>query len=239
MCRKKDLTSRILLKYITIIKHVTEPYKLFLYSHVSLAVTNTKHGRLLVFIVLNKNNTNDAFTNLRGLIIMSKKIATLVTDLFEDVEFTEPAQAFKDAGHQVITIDIQAGKDITGKKGETVKIDKGIGEVNHQDFDALLIPGGFSPDLLREDDRFGEFAKAFIQEGKPVFAICHGPQVLIDTDLLKDVDITGFKSIRNDLKNAGANYKDEEVVVSNNIVTSRFPDDIPAFNRESLKLLAE
>lgn len=85
---------------------------------------------------------------------------------------------------------------------------------------------------------FGEFAKAFIQEGKPVFAICHGPQVLIDTDLLKGVDITGFKSIRNDLKNAGANYKDE-VVVSKNIVTSRFPNDIPAFNRESLKLLAK
>jgi protease I len=189
--------------------------------------------------MLNGNNTNDAFTILRGLIIMSKKIATLITDLFEDVEFTEPAQAFKDAGHQVITIDIQGGKDITGKKGETVKIDKGIGEVNPQDFDALFIPGGFSPDLLREDDRFGEFAKTFIQEGKPIFAICHGPQVLIDTDLLKDVDITGFKSIRNDLKNAGANYKDEEVVVSNNIVTSRFPDDIPAFNRESLKLLAE
>lgn len=139
----------------------------------------------------------------------------------------------------MITIDIQAGKDITGKKGEVVKIDKGIGEVNPQDFDALLIPGGLPPDLLREDDRFGEFAKAFIQEGKRVFAICHGPQVLIDTDLLKGVDIKGFKSIRNDLKNAGANYKDEEVVVSNNIVTSRFPDDIPDFNRESLKLLAE
>jgi protease I len=114
-----------------------------------------------------------------------------------------------------------------------------LGKLILKDFDALLIPGGFSPDLLREDDRFGEFAKAFIQEGKPVFAICHGPQALIDTDLLKGVDITGFKSIRNDLKNAGANYKDEEVVVSNNIVTSSFPDDIPAFNRESIKLLAE
>lgn len=138
----------------------------------------------------------------------------------------------------MITIDIQAGKDITGKKGEAVKIDKGIGEVNPQDFDALLIHGGFSTDLLCEDDRFGEFAKAFIQEGKPVFAICHGPQVLIDTDLLKGVDITGFKSIRNDLKNAGDNYKDKEVVVGKNIVTSRFPNDIPAFDRESLKLLA-
>jgi protease I len=170
---------------------------------------------------------------------MSKKIATLITNLFEDVEYTEPAQAFKEAGHEVITIDKQSGNQVTGKKGTTVKIDKSIDEVHPADFDALLIPGGFSPDLLREDDSFGEFAKAFIQDGKPVFAICHGPQVLIDTDLLKGVDITGYKSIRNDLKNAGANYKDEEVVISKNIVTSREPKDIPAFNRESLKLLAK
>ncbi|WP_336865755.1 type 1 glutamine amidotransferase domain-containing protein [Peribacillus frigoritolerans] len=170
---------------------------------------------------------------------MSKKIATLITNLFEDVEYTEPVQAFKEAGHEVITIDKQSGNEVTGKKGTTVKIDKSIDEVHSADFDALLIPGGFSPDLLREDDRFGEFAKAFIQDGKPVFAICHGPQVLIDTDLLKGVDITGYKSIRNDLKNAGANFKDEEVVISKNIVTSREPKDIPAFNRESLKLLAK
>ena len=170
---------------------------------------------------------------------MSKKIATLITNLFEDVEYTEPAQAFKEAGHEVITIDKESGVEVEGKHGAAVKIDKAIDEVNPADFDALLIPGGFSPDLLRSDDRFGEFAKGFIQDGKPVFAICHGPQVLIDTDLLKGVDITGYKSIRNDLKNAGANYKDEEVVVSHNIVTSREPKDIPAFNRESLKLLAE
>lgn len=169
---------------------------------------------------------------------MSKKIATLITNLFEDVEYTEPAQAFKEAGHEIITIDKQSGNQITGKNGTTVNIDKSMDEVHPSDFDALLIPGGFSPDLLRDDDRFGEFAKAFIQDGKPVFAICHGPQVLIDTALLEGVDITGYKSIRNDLKNAGANYKDEEVVISNNIVTSREPKDIPAFNRESLKLLA-
>lgn len=176
---------------------------------------------------------------LRRLMNMSKKIATLITNLFEDVEYTEPVQAFKEAGHEVITIDKQSGNQVTGKKGTTVKIDKSIDEVHPADFDALLIPGGFSPDLLREDDRFGEFAKVFIQDGKPVFAICHGPQVLIDTDLLKGVDITGYKSIRNDLKNAGANFKDEEVVISKNIVTSREPKDIPAFNRESLKLLAK
>ncbi|AYE53362.1 type 1 glutamine amidotransferase (plasmid) [Priestia megaterium NCT-2] len=170
---------------------------------------------------------------------MSKKIATLITNLFEDVEYTEPAQAFKEAGHEIITIDKQSGNEVTGKKGTIVKIDKSIDEVHPADFDALLIPGGFSPDLLREDDRFGEFAKVFIQDEKPVFAICHGPQVLIDTDLLKGVDITGYKSIRNDLKNAGANYKDEEVVINKNIVTSREPKDIPAFNRESLKLLAK
>lgn len=169
---------------------------------------------------------------------MSKKIATLITNLFEDVEYTEPAQAFKEAGHEIITIDKQSGNQVTGKNGTTVNIDKSMDEVHPSDFDALLIPGGFSPDLLRDDDRFGEFAKAFIQDGKPVFAICHGPQVLIDTALLEGVDITGYKSIRNDLKNAGANYKDEEVVISNNIVTSREPKDIPAFNRESLKLLA-
>lgn len=169
---------------------------------------------------------------------MSKKIATLITDLFEDVEFTDPAKAFEEAGHEVITIEHQAGKQITGKKGEKVLIDVGIDDAKPEDFDALLIPGGFSPDQLRADDRFGQFAKAFVKAGKPVFAICHGPQVLIDTDLLKGVDITGYRSIRNDLKNAGANYKDEEVVVSHHIVTSRTPEDLPAFNRESLKLLA-
>ncbi|QDP41929.1 type 1 glutamine amidotransferase domain-containing protein [Radiobacillus deserti] len=168
---------------------------------------------------------------------MGKKIATLITNLFEDVEYTEPVQAYKEAGHEVITIGKPSEKVVTGKKDTKVSIDKSIEDVQPSDFDALLIPGGFSPDQLREDDRFGEFAKAFMEADKPVFAICHGPQVLIDTDLLNGVDMTGYKSIRNDLKNAGATYKDEEVVVSKNIVTSREPKDIPAFNRESLKLL--
>lgn len=170
---------------------------------------------------------------------MGKKIAVVITDLFEDVEFTDPAKAFEAAGHEVVTVEKEAGKVVTGKHGAKVTIHKAVGDANPSKFDALLIPGGFSPDLLRADDRYGEFAKAFVQEGKPVFAICHGPQVLIDTNLLKGIDITGYRSIRNDLKNAGANYKDEEVVVSHNIVTSRTPDDLPAFNRESLKLLSK
>ncbi|AOU01988.1 type 1 glutamine amidotransferase domain-containing protein [Bacillus velezensis] len=168
---------------------------------------------------------------------MSKKIAVLMTDQFEDIEYTSPAEAFKEAGHSVVTIDLEAGKEVTGKHGEKVKIDQAISDADPKEFDALLIPGGFSPDLLRGDDRPGEFTKSFVENQKPVFAICHGPQLLIDTDLLKGKDITGFRSIRKDLINAGANYKDEEVVVSHNIVTSRTPDDLEAFNRESLNLL--
>lgn len=170
---------------------------------------------------------------------MGKIIAAIVTNLFEDVELLDPAKAFKEAGHEVTTIEKEAGMVVKGKKGAEITIDQSIDDVKAADFDALLIPGGFSPDLLRTEDCFGEFAKAFVENGKPVFAICHIPQVLIDTNLLKGVDITGYKSIRNDLKNAGANYKDVEVVVSHNIVTSRTPDDLPAFNRESLKLLAK
>ncbi|GJJ26837.1 type 1 glutamine amidotransferase domain-containing protein [Bacillus velezensis] len=168
---------------------------------------------------------------------MSKKIAVLMTDQFEDIEYTSPAEAFKEAGHSVVTIDLEAGKEVTGKHGEKVKIDQATSDADPKEFDALLIPGGFSPDLLRGDDRPGEFTKSFVENQKPVFAICHGPQLLIDTDLLKGKDITGFRSIRKDLINAGANYKDEEVVVSHNIVTSRTPDDLEAFNRESLNLL--
>ncbi|WP_368222827.1 type 1 glutamine amidotransferase domain-containing protein [Bacillus velezensis] len=168
---------------------------------------------------------------------MSKKIAVLMTDQFEDIEYTSPAEAFKEAGHSVVTIDLEAGKEVTGKHGEKVKIDQAISDADAKEFDALLIPGGFSPDLLRGDDRPGKFTKAFVENQKPVFAICHGPQLLIDTDLLKGKDITGFRSIRKDLINAGAHYKDEEVVVSHNIVTSRTPDDLEAFNRESLNLL--
>ena len=168
---------------------------------------------------------------------MGKKIAAVMTDLFEDIEFTDPAKKFEAEGHKIVTVGPEGGKEATGKHGEKVMIDKAIGDVTPSAFDALLIPGGFSPDLLRDNDQFGEFAKAFILEGKPVFAICHGQQVLIDTHLLKGIDITGYRSIRNDLKNAGANYIDEEVVVSHNIVTSRTPDDLPAFNREALKLL--
>ncbi len=159
--------------------------------------------------------------------------------MFEDSEYTEPANAYREAGHEVITIEKEAGKIVTGKQGEAeVEIDFSIDDVNADEFDALFIPGGFSPDLLRGDDRFVEFTKFFMKKEKPVFAICHGPQLLITAKTLEGHTATGFKSIAVDMEYAGATFKDEEVVVcGDHLVTSRTPDDIPAFNRESLKLL--
>ncbi|WP_249872310.1 type 1 glutamine amidotransferase domain-containing protein [Oceanobacillus saliphilus] len=170
---------------------------------------------------------------------MGKKIATVITNLFEDDEYTSPAEAFKDAGHDVVTIEKEKGNEVTGKNNEaTVTIDYGIEDVNPTDFDALFIPGGFSPDQLRGDDRFVKFVKHFMDEKKPVFAICHGPQLLITAKSLEGRDATGYKSIQVDMEYAGAKVVDEEVVVcQKQLVTSRQPDDIPAFNRESLKLL--
>ncbi|MDX8046835.1 type 1 glutamine amidotransferase domain-containing protein [Gracilibacillus sp. S3-1-1] len=168
---------------------------------------------------------------------MGKKIAALVTDMVEEIELTDPVKAYEEAGHTVEIISDEASKEINGKNGDKIKADKGIADVDANDYDALLIPGGFSPDLLRINPKNGEFAKTFLQEDKPVFTICHGPQFLVETDLLKDRELTSFVSVRKDLENAGATVKDEEVVVDNNLVTSRTPDDLPAFNRESLKLL--
>ncbi|MCJ8005853.1 type 1 glutamine amidotransferase domain-containing protein [Lederbergia wuyishanensis] len=169
------------------------------------------------------------------------KIATLITNMFEDSEYTEPARAYQDAGHEVVTIEKEAGNEVKGKQEKaTVRIDKGIDDVNPEEFDALFIPGGFSPDQLRADERFVKFAKSFMDEKKPVFAICHGPQLLITAKALEGRDATGYKSIRVDMEYAGAKYADKEVVVcQNQLVTSRQPDDIPAFNRESLKLLEQ
>ncbi|MBS5772297.1 type 1 glutamine amidotransferase domain-containing protein [Kosakonia cowanii] len=170
---------------------------------------------------------------------MSKKIAVLITDEFEDSEFTSPAEAYRKAGHEVVTIEKEAGKTVTGKQGEAkVKIDKAIDEVSPDEFDALLLPGGHSPDSLRGDDRFVTFTREFVDSGKPVFAICHGPQLLISADVIRGRKLTAVKPIVIDVKNAGAEFFDQEVVIDKDqLVTSRTPDDLPAFNREALRLL--
>ena len=166
------------------------------------------------------------------------RIAVIIDDMFEDSEYTQPAEAFKKEGHEVIHIGLQKGKTVKGKKkGTPVQIDKSITEVSVNDFDALLIPGGFSPDKLRAFDEPVTFSRDFMESGKPIFAICHGPQLLISADVLRGRKVTGWKSIIQDIKNAGAEFLDEEVVEDGNLVTSRNPDDLPAFIRVSFTKL--
>ncbi|WP_017471626.1 type 1 glutamine amidotransferase domain-containing protein [Amphibacillus jilinensis] len=168
-----------------------------------------------------------------------KQVAVVIADLFEDVEYTSPVDALKEEGHKVITIGHEQGETVTGKQEKTqFNVDKGIDQVHADDFDALLIPGGFSPDILRGDDRFVAFAKAFMDDKKPVFAICHGPQLLITAKAIEGRKATGYTSIKVDMEYAKATYLDQEVVVDQDqLVTSRTPDDLEAFNRESINLL--
>lgn len=167
-----------------------------------------------------------------------KNIAVLITKLYEDSEYTEPAKALEAQGYKLVHIGLKAGEVVNGKKGQSsVKIDKTADQVQVDDFDGLLIPGGFSPDILRADDKVVEFTREFAKSGKPIFAICHGPQLLITAEVLKGRTITGYKSIWVDIKNAGATFVDQEVVVDNNLVTSRTPKDLPAFISAMLKVL--
>jgi len=166
------------------------------------------------------------------------KIAVLIGKDFEDSEYSQPAQAFKQAGYQLVHLGLKKGDTVTGKKQNTpVKIDMAVDEADPREFDALLIPGGYSPDNLRAHEGPVRFVKMFMETGKPVFAICHGPQLLISARKLEGRTITGWKSLIEDIKYAGANFVDKEVVVDGNLVTSRQPADIPAFVEASLKML--
>ena len=166
------------------------------------------------------------------------RIAVMITDWFEDSEYTEPAEAFRSAGHSLVHVGLQAGQTVRGKKAETpVTIDKAAGEVTVNDFDALLIPGGYSPDKLRVDEDAVRFSGDFVRSGKPVFAICHAPQLLITADVLRGRTLTGYNSIVQDIKNAGANFIDREVVEAGNLISSRNPGDLPAFIAAALRRL--
>jgi protease I len=166
------------------------------------------------------------------------RIACLLDVDYEDSEFKQPYDAFKQAGHQVTIVGLQAGKELKGKKGTvTTKAETGIDQVRPEQFDALFIPGGYSPDHLRADPRAVTFTKAFFQTDRPVLAICHGPQILITARVVKGRTLTAWKTIQDDLDQVGAKVVDQEVVVDKNLVTSRQPSDIPAFIRESMKLI--
>lgn len=163
------------------------------------------------------------------------RIAVVVTDWFEDSEYSEPAEAFVEAGHELVLVGLEAGQVVKGKKDQTpLKIEKAVKDVSASDFDALLIPGGYSPDKLRVDPDAVRFAREFVQSDRPVFSICHAPQLLITADVLRGRTLTGYTSIIQDIKNAGAEFVDKEVVVDRNLVSSRNPGDLPAFIRASL-----
>jgi protease I len=166
------------------------------------------------------------------------RIACLLDTGFEDSEFRKPYEAFTAAGHRVTVIGFEPGKELAGYRGkEKVRTDEGIAGVAADEFDALFIPGGYSPDHLRIDKRMVSFTKAFFDEERPVFAICHGPQLLITARVWKARRLTAWATIQDDLAQLGADVVDEEVVVDGNLVTSRKPDDLEAFSRESLRLL--
>ncbi|HLQ61391.1 MAG TPA: type 1 glutamine amidotransferase domain-containing protein [Candidatus Acidoferrales bacterium] len=166
------------------------------------------------------------------------RIACVLENLFEDSEFKQPYEALKEAGHEVVIVGLEAGKELKGSKGNvSATTEKGIADVKPSDFDGLLIPGGYSPDKLRANDEMVEFVKAFMEAGKPVLAICHGPQLLITAGVTRGRRMTAWKTVQGDLRYTGAQVVDQDVIVDRNLVTSRMPADIPAFIRESLHVV--
>ncbi|MQS75063.1 type 1 glutamine amidotransferase domain-containing protein [Companilactobacillus halodurans] len=168
---------------------------------------------------------------------MSKIIAVMANDV-EDIEYTSPAKALTDAGNEVTLVGANANEKLTGKHGTEFTTDKGIDDIKADDYDALLIPGGFSPDNLRSDDRFVELAKKFMLTDKAVFSICHGPQLLMQTGLVKGRTLTSYETVQTDLYYAGGIVKDEPVVIDRHLITSRTPDDLDAFNKAIVNELA-
>jgi deglycase len=166
------------------------------------------------------------------------RVAMPTAQDYEDSEFTVPFDRLKEAGHEVIVVGSKAGEVITGKRGQSkATVDRAASQVTPSDFDALVIPGGYSPDHLRTDENVVAFVREFVDSGKPVAAICHGPQLLIEADVVDGRKVTSWPSVRKDLENAGADWVDREVVVDGNVITSRKPDDLDAFCREILSQL--
>lgn len=167
------------------------------------------------------------------------KVAVIIADLFEDAEYTAPVAAFRKAGHEIVHVGLRAGQVVKGKKqGTEVTVDVTARQHPIDSFDALLIPGGYSPDKLRVDSDAVDFVRQFMDKDKPVFTICHGPQLLITAKALEGRTLTGWKSIVQDIVYAGGNFVDREVVVDGNLVSSRRPGDLPAFIEACLRQLS-
>jgi protease I len=175
--------------------------------------------------------------------LKGRKVAILATDGFEQAELMEPKRALDEAGATTHVVSIKSG-EIKGWKskdwGDSIRVDRTVDQVQASEYDALVLPGGvINPDHLRTELKAVEFVKQFVQSGKPVAAICHGPWTLIEAGAVRGRKLTSWPSLKTDLKNAGANWVDEQVVLDGNVITSRKPDDIPAFSQKIIEEIAD
>lgn len=169
--------------------------------------------------------------------LQGKKIAVLVADYYQELEVWYPLLRFREDGAETYAVGAEAGTTYSSKKGYPVIADVSIADVHARDYDAVVIPGGWAPDTLRQDPRVLDFVREMHRAGKIVAAICHGGWVLASAGVVDGVRATCFKAIKDDMIHAGAHYKDVEVAVDRNIITSRVPGDLPAFCREIARAL--
>jgi protease I len=175
--------------------------------------------------------------------LKGKRVAVLAADMFERVELEKPRKALHDAGAETEIVSLEEG-EIQGfdhfEPKSKIKVDKTVEEVSADDYDALLVPGGVgNPDQLRTDENAVRFVRDFVDSGKPLAVICHGPWVLVEAGAVRGRRLTSWPSLRTDIRNAGGDWVDQEVVVDQGIVTSRRPDDIPAFNMKMIEEFCE
>lgn len=175
--------------------------------------------------------------------LKGKRVAIIAADMVEQVELVEPRKALEKAGADTDLISMKPGA-IQGfnhyDKADKHNVDKTIDSVKANDYDALMIPGGVgNPDTMRGDRRMVRFVRDFVDQGKPVAVICHGPWMLVEADVVRDRELTSWPSLQTDIRNAGGSWVDEQVVVDNGLITSRKPDDIPAFNEKMIEQFSE
>jgi protease I len=168
------------------------------------------------------------------------KIAFIVDEMFEDSELKVPYDEAQRVGHETVIVGLEAGKELTGKKDDvTITTDVSIDDVSADQFDALVIPGGYSPDKIRTNEKMVELTRGIYEAGKPVAAICHAGWMLVEAKIIADKTVTSWPSIKTDLINAGANWVDQEVAEDGNLITSRKPDDLEAFTKTLLSQIEQ